>query len=111
MYRVVGVSAELPVPDPVRVRIRGMNVSSAKSASRAVRMILAGRYAAALEQMRIVEESRPDEPSTHFRIGLCLAHLGQLNEALPRLERAAELAPDNEVVRRELERVRGLVDG
>jgi len=109
--RVAGVSADLPVPDPVRARIREMNVSSAKSATRAVRMIQAGRYDAALEQMRIVEESRPDEPSTHYRIGLCLARLGQLNEALPRLERAAELAPDNEVVQRELERVRGLVGG
>lgn len=104
-------SAELPVPDPVRLRIQEMNVSSAKSASRAVRMIQAGRYDAALEQMRIVEESLPDEPSTHYRIGLCLAHLGQLNEALPRLERAAQLAPDNELVRRELERVRDLVGG
>ena len=109
--RVAGASAKLSVPDPIRGRIREMNVSSAKSAIRAGLMIQAGRYDAALEQMRIVEESRPDEPSTHYRIGLCLAHLGQLNEALPRLERAAELAPDNEVVRRELERVRGLVGG
>ena len=109
--RAANVSDELPVPDPVRRGIQQMNVSAAQSAIRAARMIEAGRYEAALDQMRVVEESRPDEPSTHYRIGLCLAHLGKPDEALPRLERAAELAPDNEVVRRELARVRGLVDG
>ncbi len=106
--RALEASAELPVPDPVRLRIQGMNVSSAQSAIRAARMIEAGRYEAALDQMRVVEQSRPEEPSTHYRIGLCLAHLGQLDDALQRLERAAQLAPDNEVVRRELERVRKL---
>ncbi len=75
-----------------------------------MRLIQAGRYEAALEQMRIVEQTRPDEASTHYRIGLCLAHLGKPDEALTRLEQAAELAPDNEVVRRELERVRGLLE-
>ena len=108
--RAANASDELPVPDPVRLGIQQMNVSAAQSAIRAARMIQAGRYEAALDQMRVVEESRPDEPSTHYRIGLCLAHLGKPDEALPRLERAAQLAPDNEVVRRELERVRGLVD-
>jgi tetratricopeptide (TPR) repeat protein len=109
--RAAGASAELPVPDPVRLRIQQMNVSSAQSAIRAARMIQAGRYEDALEQMRVVEQSRPDEPSTHYRIGLCLAHLGQVDEALGRLERAAQLAPDNEVVQRELERVRKLAGG
>jgi Flp pilus assembly protein TadD len=75
-----------------------------------VQLIQAGHYEKALEQMRIVEESRPDEASTHYRIGVCLAHLGQLDEALSRLERAAELAPDNEMVARELERVRSLAE-
>jgi tetratricopeptide (TPR) repeat protein len=107
--RVPDATVELPVPDPVRLGIQQMNVSAAQSAIRAVRLIQAGRYEAALDQMRTVEESRPDEPSTHYRIGLCLAHLGQLDEALPRLERAAQLAPDNEVVQRELTRVRGLL--
>ena len=109
--RAANASEELPVPDPVRLGIQQMNVSAAQSASRAVRLIQAGRYEAALDQMRVVEESRPDEPSTHYRIGLCLAHLGKPHEALRRLERAAELAPDNEVVRRELDRVRALTGG
>jgi len=103
-------SEELAVPDPVRSGIRGMNISSAQSAKRAASLIEAGRYETALEQMRIVEESRPDDPSTHFRIGFCLAQLGKPGEALPRLERAAQLAPDDAAVRRELERVRELLD-
>lgn len=107
--RAATAKAELSVPDPVRLRIRQMNVSAAQSAARAARLIQAGRYDAALEQMRIVEQTRPDEASTHYRIGLCLAHLGKRDEALTRLEKAAELAPDNEVVRRELERVRSLL--
>ncbi|NIL99550.1 MAG: tetratricopeptide repeat protein [Acidobacteria bacterium] len=108
--RAASAAEELPVPDPVRLRIQQMNVSAAQSAARAVRLIQAGRYEAALEQLRIVEQTRPDEPSTHYRIGVCLAHLGKPDEALTRLERAAELAPDNEVVRKELERVRGLLE-
>jgi len=108
--RAATATAELPIPDPVRLRINEMNLSSAESASRAARLIQAGRYEAALEQMRVVEESRPDEPVTHYRIGVCLANLGQLDEALPRLRRAAELVPDNEIVRREFERVRDLVE-
>ncbi len=107
--RASTATEELAVPDPVRLGIQQMNVSAAQSAARAARLIQAGEYEAALEQMRIVEQTRPDEPSTHYRIGVCLAHLDRPVEALTHLERAAELAPDNEVVRKELERVRGVI--
>jgi Flp pilus assembly protein TadD len=83
-----------------------MNLSSKECNHRAVGLIQAGRYEEALAQMRIVEQTLPDNPSTHYRIGLCLARLGRMAEALPRLARAAELAPDNEIVRAELQRVR-----
>ena len=106
--RASEVNVDLPVPDPVRVRVQQMNLSSRECNRRAVQLIQSGRYEDALAQMLLVEESRPDEPSTHYRIGLCLARLGRVEEALPRLERAAELAPENEIVRAELERARGI---
>ena len=106
----IEATEELPVPDPVRSGIRQMNISSAQAAQRAATLIQAGRYEAALEQMRIVEESHPEEPSTHYRIGYCLAQLGKLREALPRLERAAQLAPEDAAARRELERVSKLLE-
>ena len=109
--RATAADEEIPVPDPVRLRVREMNLSSKECNHRAVGLIQAGRYEEALALMRIVERTLPDRPSTHYRIGLCLTRLGRIAEGLPRLERAAELAPDNEIVRRELEAARAAASG
>ena len=109
--RAAEADEEIPVPDPVRLRVREMNLSSKECNHRAVQLIQAGRYEEALVLMRIVERTLPDRPSTHYRIGLCLVRSGKLAEGLPRLERAAELAPDNEIVRVELERARAELSG
>jgi tetratricopeptide (TPR) repeat protein len=49
----------------------------------------------ALEHYRIAVELEPEHPAWLCRYGLLLARLGRSREALAKLRRAAEMAPDN----------------
>jgi predicted Zn-dependent protease len=54
-----------------------------------------GDTAAAEQELREILKVAPDDPQTHHSLGLLLQSLNREVEALPRLQKAAELAPDN----------------
>lgn len=58
-------------------------------------MLDGGDTAAAEQELRDILKVAPEGPQTHHSLGLLLQSLDREAEALPYLQRAAELAPDN----------------
>ena len=69
--RSTEVQGELPLPDPVRYRVREVNISAKRCSERADALMAQGQWRAALAQLQIVAESRPDDARTQQRITLC----------------------------------------
>ncbi len=83
------------VPDPVRAQVEALGVSPQHCANRAAAMLSRGNYTGAIENLKIVEESRPDSPSVHQNLGLAYSQLGRFEDAIPHLRRVLEREPEN----------------
>ncbi|MFQ6132485.1 MAG: tetratricopeptide repeat protein [Armatimonadota bacterium] len=64
------------------------------------------QFERAASAFQAVIELAPDFVDAHLRHAACLAQLGRREEAIAALERAAELAPEDEKVREALARLR-----
>ena len=81
--------------DPVlenEVMLRG--VSASRSLDRALVLLRQEELERALEDLRIVEESRPQDPVVHYWLGVALGKLKKDSTALQHYARALELDPD-----------------
>lgn len=69
-----------------------------------------GRFAAALEQFRVVLDISPTNDYAHFGAGLCQGRLGHLHEAVGHLRMANVMRPDNRDYQDALARWEGHVE-
>jgi tetratricopeptide (TPR) repeat protein len=91
---VSNVSA-LRVPDPLRFQLESIAVSSRACDERASRLMAEGKFAEAVENLKIVLETRPDDASTHLRLGSACLGLGEVETSADHLARAVALEPDS----------------
>jgi tetratricopeptide (TPR) repeat protein len=68
-----------------------------------------GSYDAALDHFRAQMEERPSDAEPHSNAGQVLVRLGRTNEALPLLQKAADLDPARWAYRFNLARAEGLL--
>jgi tetratricopeptide (TPR) repeat protein len=85
----------LALPDPVRLAVADLGVSSAHCEERARRLMRAGRFADAIGPLEIVLETQPGSADARYRLGVCHARLGRADLALGHLARALELRADH----------------
>ncbi len=59
----------------------------------AIEYLKAGDYARGVQILRIVAKVRPNDAGLHYNLGMALSDLGNLDDAIVHLRRAAELHP------------------
>ena len=57
-------------------------------------LLKAGKYAAAVEQFKRASKLNPDDPPTHFNLGVCYRMLNRLDDAVTEFTTAIHLDPD-----------------
>ncbi len=82
------------IPDVFRDEVAYFGTSAALCSARAARLIVSGQIERAIEQLLIVEETRPDDPYIQIRLGMCFMQLGRSTEAMSRFSKAIEIKPD-----------------
>ena len=93
---------DLGLPDPIRFEVEMLGVSSELCEQRAARRMAAGDYAGVLEDLGIVEETRPRDAGVQYRMGLALENLGRRDEASARYRRAVRIDPAHDAAARRL---------
>ena len=93
---------DLGLPDPIRFEVESLGVSSELCDKRAARRMAAGDFNGALEDLGIVEETRPRDAGVQYRIGLALENLGRRDEAIARYRRATRIDPTHNAAARRL---------
>lgn len=63
---------------------------------------LEGRYEEATVEFQALLDENPDHPEAYHQMGLVLGFIGQFDESLFALERAAHLAPNSVLARNDL---------
>jgi tetratricopeptide (TPR) repeat protein len=82
----------LGIPDPIMFAVDQLAVSSEECDQRATRLMKDGKYREAIEDLMIVQETRPDNARVARRLGTCWLQLGEDQKAIDHLERALDLA-------------------
>jgi FkbM family methyltransferase len=77
-----------------------------KLCAEAQRLAAVGRWLDAEAVLREAQSQSPDDPSVLSNLGIVLANQGQRDAAMRVLLRAAEIAPDNQAVQKNLTRLR-----
>ena len=88
--------------DPVRREVLDLGVSSLVARQRARQFMDSGEYAAAIDDLKIVEEVRGDDPGIQLMMGMCYARLGREAAARDHLTYAIELNEELVAARLEL---------
>ncbi len=97
--RIADAARVIVLPDSERALVGAAAVGSDAAYERAKAFMAAGRFAEALEQLRIVEESQPNFAGLHRRLGVAYLRTGRRDLALTHLEKAVSLADDQDGVR------------
>lgn len=82
------------IPDRIADEVYMLAVGPTISFRRAKRLIEAGDYVSAIEELKIVERATPSDPNVHLNLGLSYHATARLEEAAQHLERAAKLSPN-----------------
>jgi Flp pilus assembly protein TadD len=61
-----------------------------------------GRYEEALIELKDLLERYPNDAEVHHQVGLILGYTGSFDQSLTELQRAADLADDDSVIRNDL---------
>ena len=88
-------SRELPIvrpePGPVRAEVLSLGISALHCYYRAGRLMEAGDYAEAINQLKIAEEYAPDDPALQQRLGISYTQTDQDALAIQHLSKAVRL--------------------
>ncbi|MEE8523033.1 MAG: tetratricopeptide repeat protein, partial [Thermoanaerobaculia bacterium] len=84
----------LALPDSLAYEIEALAISSIQCDQRARRLMRQGDYAAALENLKIVEEARPDDPEVQYRLGILYTRTGESQLAIEHLVKAVRHQDD-----------------
>ncbi len=87
------LSSVLALPDPVRFEVEALGISSKHCYDRANTLMQSGDYAAAIDQWKIAEESLPNNPPLHHRLGISYMRTGRPALAIEHYRQAVELDP------------------
>ena len=87
------LSNVLALPDPIRFEVEALGISSKHCYDRAMTLMQSGDNAAAIDQWKIAEESLPNDPKLHHRLGICYFRTGQPALAIEHFRQALALNP------------------
>lgn len=87
------LSNVLALPDPVRFEVEALGISSKHCYDRAKALMQGGDYAAAIDQWKIAEESLPNDPQLHHRLGISYMRTGRPALGIEHYRQALELNP------------------
>ncbi|MCH7799347.1 MAG: tetratricopeptide repeat protein [Planctomycetes bacterium] len=79
------------IADPIGAEVKAMGVSPQHYADRGVALIRAGDFAGAIENLRIVAETQPDDPRVQMYLGTSYAAIGRPQLAMHHLAQATRL--------------------
>ncbi len=81
-------------PDPVRSAVESLGESTQHRIERAAALRDAGDYEGVIENLKIVQEARPDNGVLHYNLGVAYARTGRARLALDHLAKAVSLRDD-----------------
>ena len=84
----------LDLPDPVRDEVKALAVNQKRVIMRAVKQLREGAFGKAISELKLVEESSPNNPTVHFHLGTSYMKTGQQELAITHLSKAVELQED-----------------
>ncbi len=96
--RIADAALVIALPDSERALVGAAAVGSDAAYERAKAFMAEGRFAEALEQLRIVEESQPNFAGLHRRLGVAYLKTGRRDLARIHLEKAVSLDDDKDGV-------------
>jgi len=94
MQAAAGLSPIHNFDDPVQALVYDEAIDSNSCNVRSQRMIAAGNFAGAIEQLKIVLEVAPSDPQVHLNIGWAYMASRRINEAITHLTEAVRLQDD-----------------
>ena len=89
-----GLGSTLSLPDQVLFDVESLGITSKQCYERAIGLMRQGQYAQAIEQLKITEEQRREDPDVHSRLGISYARTGQSTAAVEHLSKALRLNDD-----------------
>ncbi len=84
----------LGLPDPIRIQVKALGISSELCYTRAKRLMQEGYFAGAIENLKIVEAVRPQDPNVHHRLDMSYLQIGQEDLGIAHLSKAVRLQDD-----------------